>query len=144
MKPWPEVDATSSLRPGTCAKTATMLGIGRQIDEGADRFAIAAAAGQLRAIEREEAAIGREQHQLVGRLGMDPELAAVALAVFDAVVLLAVALEAAQPELVGTDDGDRLLLDGGFERRDFFGHRLEFGEQLGFGDFGAALAERRS
>ena len=63
------------------------IGFGRQIDEAADGFAIAAAARQLAAIQREEAPIGRQHHQPVGGLGMNPETAAVAFAIFDRVGL---------------------------------------------------------
>ena len=65
-----------------------------------DRLAIAAATGKLRAIEREETAVGREQHQLVGGFGMQPEALAVALAIFDRVARLLMSLERAQPALL--------------------------------------------
>ena len=57
------------------------VGFGRQVDEAADGFAIAAAAGQLRSIKRIEAPIGGEHHDLVGGLGRELETAAIAFAV---------------------------------------------------------------
>ena len=118
------------------------IGFRRQIDEAADRLAIAAPARQLGAIEREEAPVGREQHQLVGGLGMDPEARAVALAVFDRVVFLLMALERAQPAFLRADDGDRLASRPWFRWRWLPRRSPEFGDLGGFGEFGAALAER--
>ena len=100
MKPWPVVAASSSLRPGTCTNMVDDVGFRRQVDEAADRLAIAAPARQLAAIQGEEAAVGGEHHQLVGGLGVNPEAGAVAFAVFDRVGLFLVALERAQPALV--------------------------------------------
>src|SRR6185503_7135242 len=48
-----------------------------------------------------------------------PEAALIALAIFDAVARLLMALERPQPKLVGTDDGDRFLLDERFGREVF-------------------------
>src|SRR5688572_20910017 len=81
------------------------VGFWREVDEAADGFAVPSPARQLRAIEREEAAVGREHHQSVGRLGVNPETPAIAFAVFDRVVFLLMALHRAEPELLRADDG---------------------------------------
>jgi hypothetical protein len=73
------------------------VGFGRQVDEGADRFAITAAARQLAAIQGEEAAVGRQHHQPVGGLGVNPETVLIAFAVFDGVVFFLMPFERAQP-----------------------------------------------
>ena len=65
------------------------------VEEGTDRFAIAATARQLGAVDGEEPPVGREHHQLVGGLRMHPEAAAIAFAIFHIVALFDVALEGA-------------------------------------------------
>ena len=70
-KPWPEVAAMSSLRPGSCTKISTNVVVLLQVDHQAHRLAVAAAARQLVGRQREHLAVGGEQQQLVGRLRLD-------------------------------------------------------------------------
>ena len=68
MKPWPEVAATSSLRPGWCTKISTNVVVLLQVDHQPHRLAVAAPARQLIGRQREDLAVGGEQQQLVGGL----------------------------------------------------------------------------
>ncbi len=79
---------------------------------------MAAPARQLVATQRVELPVGREQQQLVGRLRVEDETAAIAFLVFDIGVGREMALGRADPALLGAHDRNRLALDHGFERDD--------------------------
>ena len=142
MKPWPRGGGDQQLAARHMHEHGDDVGFGRQVDEAADGLAIAAPARQLGAVQREEAAIGGEQHDLVGGLGMEPEAGAVAFAVFVVLGLFLVALQRPQPALGGADHGDGFLRHGVGVFLDMFGQRRHLGDFGGLGDFGAALAQR--
>ena len=98
-------------------------------------------ARQLGAVQGEKAAVGRQQHDLIGGLGMEPEPGAIAFPVFVVLGLFLMALERAQPALGGADHGDRFALHlvGAF--LDMFGQSRHLGHFRRLGDLGAALTQ---
>ena len=102
----------------------------------ADRLAVAAPAGELRGLQRVDAAAGGEDEELVDRLGLEGEAELVALLELEAGEVVGVALEGAHPALVGDHDGDRFALD---HRH----HDVGLIVLGGVGEGGAAAAERR-
>ena len=106
-----------------------------ELDHESERLAEAAPARQLVAAERVEAAVGREDEELVRGLGRDDEFAAIALLVLELRSVGEMALDTPDPALLRTDHRNGLALDIGLER-----HLLDRGRRA---DLGAPLAECR-
>ena len=83
-----------------------------EIDHQAYRLAVAAAAGQLARLQREELAVGREHAAILSVVeALMRPFQAVALLELELREIVLVALQGADPALVGQDHRDRLLLD---------------------------------
>ena len=107
------------------------------VDHDAQRFAMAATAGQLVGAEREDLAAGGEQDDLVGGLRRGRRVLRLSPSLNCSSRVRQVALERADPALLGDDDRDRFLLD----------HRLVDRVRVGLrriGEIGAAARRARS
>ena len=82
-----------------------------EVDHKADRLAVPAPAGKLACFQREELAVGREQHELVGGRRLDCPFQAVTLLEVELRQIVEVPLHGPDPALGGEHDGDGLLLD---------------------------------
>ena len=113
-KPCPSWLAIRNLRPPLLTNSDDDRRLLLHVDEQTDRLAMAATARQLCDIERIEFAVGGEQQQFRGGLREERKTELVVVLEGEPREILDMALQRADPALVGDDDRDRLALDEGF------------------------------
>ena len=134
MKPWPAVEATSSLRPGSWTNTSTISWFSSRSTISRTGSPWPRPPGSWLASSVKNLPLVANTSSLSVVVGPDGALEAVALLELELGGILHVPLHGADPALLGQDHGDRLLLD----------HRLHRGRPRSSGASARTVRRRPS